>query len=218
MTKTVICVDDEVKILNTLQRAFRNEPFEFLTYNSPIRALNEIDTVCPSVVISDQRMPEMNGAEFLKRVKSKQPHAAGIILTGHADLASALEAINQEHVFSYIQKPWDDKELKAMVKSALERQDSILCLRNISNILADEIIERDRDHKVIRKLATALYSELSQPLMVITGYVQLLKAHIKKDEVPDLYLSNIILTINKLEKLKKKIGAISKRLEMSQAA
>ena len=213
MKKTVICVDDDINVLKALERLFRKEPFDFLTYNSPIKALDEIDALCPAVAISDLRMPEMKGTEFLKRVKTRQPTVTGIILTGHADLASALEAVNQDHVFSYIRKPWDDDELKAQVKSALQQQDSILCLRTISNVLIDEIIEKHKDHKAIRKLAAALCNELNQPLMIITGYVQLLKDCIEGDEIPSLYLSNIVMELYKLEQLKRKIDLISEKLE-----
>jgi response regulator RpfG family c-di-GMP phosphodiesterase len=73
-----------------------------------------------------------------------------------SDFESAVEAINKGHVYCYIDKPWGEDDLKAKVKSALEHRESIVCLRSIVDILADEIIKNQKDHTAIRKLAGAV--------------------------------------------------------------
>ena len=112
MKDKVLFVDDEQSNLKALKRLFRNEPFDFITYNSPTEALAKIEAIKPAVVISDQRMPEMSGTAFLEQVRNKQPHSVRIILTGHADLKAAMDAINNGHVFRFIQKPWNPEALK----------------------------------------------------------------------------------------------------------
>jgi two-component system, sensor histidine kinase and response regulator len=215
MKDRVLYVDDEIENLKALKRVFQREPLEFLTYDSPIKALNEIDHINPAVVIADQCMPEMSGAEFLEGIASRQPTTVRMILTGQGDFESAVEAINKGHVYCYIEKPWNEDDLKTKVKSALEHQESIVGLHSIVDILADEIIENQKDHTAIQKLAGAVSDDLSQPLMIIAGYAKLLQNCLQGDEIPTHYLSNILLQVHRMEELQKKIKSISRRLCIS---
>lgn len=212
MKPKVVYVDDEIKNLKALKRLFQSESFEFITYDSPIRALSKIEKIKPAVVISDQCMPEMKGTDFLEIVKNKLPTSVGIILTGYADLETAIESINKGHVYSFIQKPWNDEDLRKQVQSAIKNQESIYWLRGLTDILIDEIIEKQKDHKTIQKLSEALCNELSQSLMIITGYLQLINDHIGQDEMTNLYIANILSKIHDLEQLGKKIRSVSKRI------
>lgn len=218
MKPKVVYVDDEINNLKALKRLFRAESFDFITYDSPIQALSKIEKIKPAVVISDQCMPEMKGTDFLEIVKNKLPTSVRIILTGYADLESAIESINKGHVYSYIQKPWNDEDLKKQVESAIENQESIYWLRGLTDMLIDEIIEKQKDHKTIQKLSEAVCNELSQSLMIITGYLQLIKGHIKQDEMPNLYIENILSKIQDVEQLGKKIRSVSKKLTPSNHA
>jgi DNA-binding NtrC family response regulator len=209
MGDKVFYVDDEPSNLMALKRLFRDEPFEFITFDSPDDALSRIETMRPAVVISDQCMPKMRGTEFLERVRSKHPDSVRIILTGNADLEAAMAAINKGHVFRFIQKPWDDEDLKNQVRAALAHQESIHCLRTMVDALLDEIMDNEKAMKSIRKLAASIYNELDQPLMVIGGYAQLLKAHFKEDEIPGSYVDTMLLQIERLGRLSKKMDAIA---------
>jgi response regulator RpfG family c-di-GMP phosphodiesterase len=212
MTEKVIYVDDDVGNLKAVARVFRREPFEFVTFDSPVTALNEIKELRPSVIISDLCMPEMSGIEFLAQAKLDLPETVGIILTGHADLASAMDAINKNHLFGYIQKPWNDDELKGLIRSALEHRHSIFWLNGLPDSIADELMQDPKGNRAIRKLTDAVCHELSQPIMIIAGYVHLLQDLVADDDLTRLYLSNISLKLNTLEELKNKVDTLSKRI------
>jgi response regulator RpfG family c-di-GMP phosphodiesterase len=205
----VLYVDDELANLKALERLFHNEPFEFISFDSPLAALGKIDEIKPAVVISDQRMPEMEGTVFLEKVRNRQPDTVRIIITGHPDLEAAIEAINKGHVFQFIQKPWDDKDLIAQVRSALAHQASSHSLHSMVDCLIDEVIDNEKTQKNMRQLAAAVYCELDQPLMIIAGYIQLLQGLIKDDEIPMRYLSNMAQQIDRIVKLEEKIKSLA---------
>jgi DNA-binding NtrC family response regulator len=211
MKAKVLYVDDEPSNLSALKRLFRAEPFDLVTDTSPIKALNRIDILKPAVVISDQRMPEMQGTAFLKQVEYKHPDCVRLILTAHADLDAAMAAINEGHVFRFILKPWNDDDLKAQVNAALEHRESIQCLRTIVDTLLDEVMDNEKAQQSMRKLAAAVSCELNQPLMIINGYIQLLQSLFKDDEIPRSYLSNVFLQMNRIEELAQKIQLIARK-------
>lgn len=211
MKAKVLYVDDEPSNLSALKRLFRAEPFDLVTDTSPIKALNRIDILKPAVVISDQRMPEMQGTAFLKQVEYKHPDCVRLILTAHGDLDTAMAAINEGHVFRFILKPWNDDDLKAQVHAALEHRESIQCLRTIVDTLLDEVMDNEKAQQSMRKLAAAVSRELNQPLMIINGYIQLLQSLFKDDEIPRSYLSNVFLQLNRIEDLARKIQLISRK-------
>ena len=210
MKPKIFYVDDEPSNLSALKRLLRDEPFDLVTYDSPSKALSHIEKMKPAVVISDQQMPEMDGTVFLREVEYKHPDSVRIILTGHADLDAAMKAINQGHVFRFIQKPWDNDDLKHQVRAALEHRESIQCLRTMVDTLLDEVMDSEKARQSMRKLASAIFCELSQPLMIVSGYVQLLQSLFKEDEIPRNYLANMFQQINRIEELTRKIQLISR--------
>jgi CheY-like chemotaxis protein len=116
----MLVVDDEPDNLDLLYRTFRRD-FHVLKAESGIRALEVLATEGEvAVIISDQRMPEMKGTEFLSRTVPKFPDTMRIILTGFTDVEDLVEAINSGQVYKYITKPWDPNELKAVVQRAAE--------------------------------------------------------------------------------------------------
>lgn len=124
---TLLFVDDEPNILRALQRLFRKMPHRMLTAQSGAEALALIqEGEKPSVIVSDQRMPEMNGAEFLAQARALLPDASRIMLTGYSELDAAMEAINRGGVFRYVSKPWNDLDLKNTIEEAVARYELIL--------------------------------------------------------------------------------------------
>jgi CheY-like chemotaxis protein len=116
----ILIVDDEEAILETMTFTFEDD-YEVLTSSSPRAALELLDTQGPvAVVVSDQRMPEMTGVEFLARVFQKHPQTTRIILTGFADMDAIIRAINDGHVYAYITKPWEPEQLKQVVRRAVD--------------------------------------------------------------------------------------------------
>ncbi|MBE9182213.1 response regulator [Oculatella sp. LEGE 06141] len=116
----MLVVDDEPDNLDLLYRTFRRD-FNVLRAESGVVALEVLATEGEvAVIISDQRMPEMKGTEFLSKTVPQFPNTMRIILTGFTDVEDLVEAINSGQVYKYITKPWDPNELKAVVQRAAE--------------------------------------------------------------------------------------------------
>jgi response regulator RpfG family c-di-GMP phosphodiesterase len=121
-TRTVLCVDDEKNILAALRRLFRAHGYEVLTEESARAGLALLESRAADVVISDMRMPEMDGVEFLEQVRLRSPASMRLLLTGNADVRLILDAVNRGEIYRYITKPWDDHEMLLVVRHALERK------------------------------------------------------------------------------------------------
>lgn len=119
--ETVLFVDDEQMILRSIERLFIDSPHRIITTDDIEEALEIVGSESVAVVVSDQRMPKMQGIELLEKIKELSPDTVKILLTGYADLPTAINAINSGEVFKFIQKPWDDVNLAALVQEALER-------------------------------------------------------------------------------------------------
>jgi len=117
----ILMVDDEENILSSLKRLFFEEDYEVLTATSGREGLDILEKNDIAVVISDQKMPEMSGTEFLAKAWKISPDSARIILTDYADARVAIEAINRGKACAFITKPWDDNEVILTVKNAVER-------------------------------------------------------------------------------------------------
>ncbi len=123
MTDTVriLCVDDEKNVLKSLYRLFLDEDYELLTASSGAEGLEMMaQNRDVQLVISDYRMPEMNGVDFLRQVYERWPDTVRIVLSGYADTASVVAAINEGQIYKFIPKPWNDDELKVTVKNAID--------------------------------------------------------------------------------------------------
>jgi response regulator RpfG family c-di-GMP phosphodiesterase len=118
----VLFVDDEEHILKSLRRLLMDEDIEVLTAASGKEGLDLLDrTEGIEVIVSDQRMPGMSGAEFLQHARQKAPEALRIILTGYADVNATVDAINKGGACRYISKPWYDEELKQIIRDAVRQ-------------------------------------------------------------------------------------------------
>lgn len=117
---SVLFVDDETSILSSLNRLFRKIGWNIKLAESGEEALSMINEWQPDVVVSDMRMPGINGATLLTEVEKKYPGTVKILLTGYADLESTVAAINEAHIFSYVAKPWDNDLLFQTIESGLK--------------------------------------------------------------------------------------------------
>lgn len=116
----ILIVDDEEAILETMTFTFM-DLYEVLTTSDPMQALGIMEENAPiAVVITDQRMPGMTGVELLREVYERHPETIRIILTGFADSEATIQAINDGHIYGYVNKPWEPDELKALVRRAVE--------------------------------------------------------------------------------------------------
>ena len=119
---TLLLVDDEVNVLKSLMRLLHAHHYRLLMAASGTEALALMAREPVDLVISDMRMPHMDGAELLAKIRQQWPDTMRLLLTGHADMTQTVAAINQGEIYRYIAKPWHDDELLLIVAQALEQQ------------------------------------------------------------------------------------------------
>jgi len=124
--RILLLVDDEVNILEALARVLRPEGYRILRATRPREALDLLAIHPVSVIISDQRMPEMNGVELLRKVKKLHPNTVRIMLTGYADQKTTADAINEGALYKFILKPWEEGQLLADVREAFKHHDFLV--------------------------------------------------------------------------------------------
>ncbi|MFP6861394.1 response regulator [Pseudomonas sp.] len=115
----ILFVDDEERILRSLALQFRRE-YEVLTESDPCRALERLKSESVQIIVSDQRMPQMSGAELLAQAGQIAPDTLRILLTGYSDLDAAVEALNSGGIFRYLTKPWDQQEMAFTLRQAAQ--------------------------------------------------------------------------------------------------
>lgn len=118
----ILCVDDEPNILSALRRLLRGDGYQITVATGGEEALSIMAGQTFDLVISDMRMPGMDGAHFLERVKRAWPDTMRLLLTGYADISSTVDAINKGEIYRYISKPWEDNDLRLIIRHALERK------------------------------------------------------------------------------------------------
>ncbi len=123
MENRILLLDDEPNILAALKRVLMDEPYEILDADSGEKGLELLQSKPCKVVISDERMPGMGGAEFLSRVKDSYPETVRILLTGYASIDAAMKAVNDGEIYRFFMKPWDDTDLRMAIRSAIEKFD-----------------------------------------------------------------------------------------------
>jgi CheY-like chemotaxis protein len=122
-SQTLLLLDDEENILRALTRVLRRDGYHVLTANRAQDAFALLAKHEVQVILSDQRMPEMNGTAFFSRVKDLYPDTIRIVLSGYTDLNSVTEAINQGAIYKFLTKPWDDAQLRATVAQAFRHHE-----------------------------------------------------------------------------------------------
>jgi two-component system, probable response regulator PhcQ len=120
--RTILVVDDEESVRNALRRTLKRDGYVVHTASGPEEGLAKLrESPGIQLVISDHLMPNMTGLEFLKLVHDRHPAVCRIILTGHADMDTAIRAINEGEIYRFLAKPWDDLELKVLLHIAFEQ-------------------------------------------------------------------------------------------------
>ena len=123
MGSTILIVDDESGVLSAIKRSLMDEPYEVMVAESGIEGMEVLRNRDVKVVISDERMPGMSGSEFLENVRKIFPDTIRIMLTGHASVQAAMDAVNNGEIYRFFSKPWDDMQLRLAVRSAIEKYD-----------------------------------------------------------------------------------------------
>ena len=139
---SLLIVDDEPNVLSAMRRLCLNAAVlpaipnpSVTTFTSPLEALRYLDGLSVDIVISDYRMPEMDGATFLARVREQHPDVARIIMSACSDIDGIVRAVNHAGIFRFVSKPWSDPDLKATITEVLAHRGLLLENRD----LADEV-------------------------------------------------------------------------------
>lgn len=141
MKNTILIVDDEPNVISALQRTLFDEPYDIRFALSGKEALDILATSRAKLVISDERMPGMDGAELLSIIKMKHPETVRIMLTGHASLDAAMKAVNSGEVYRFFVKPWNDLELMMAIRSAMEKYDLEAENRRLLGMIRNQAVE-----------------------------------------------------------------------------
>lgn len=216
--RTVLFVDDESDILNSLRRALRTEQYQSFFAESGQEALELLKRDGVNVIVADLSMPEMDGLTLLKHVQERYPDIIRLVLSVHADTYSILNAINRGNVYRYIVKPWDNMELKLIVRQAIdqfnlqeERRDLLKKLEEHNRLLEKRVEDRTKQLLAIEKQAeigkhaSQIVHNVNNPLQAIRGgldLVHLVLSHENPDSKKVInYLDTIESGISDLEKI-----------------
>jgi len=184
----VLLVDDEEAILNSLRRVLRNEPYELLFARSGEAALSSLQEHAIDLVVSDARMPGMDGATLLSEINKRNPDCMTILLTGYADLPTIVKAINEGKIYRYISKPWDDDELLITLRQALamqhaerERRRLVVLtrrqnetLRGLNETLESRVKDRTAELQQTADMLDLAYDELQRSYVTSTEVFSML--------------------------------------------
>ena len=190
----ILVVDDEPFVLSAIRRALRKTHWTIHTAESGEAGLSILEKEPVKVVIADHCMPEMDGVSFLSTVRKRWPDVQRVMLTGQATVDVIERAINDSEVFRFLNKPWNDSQLVATIRTCLEQLDLAECNRNYEVELAqrnEELIlaNRDLEKKVeqrtqaliqaekmaaLGRMAGGVAHEVNNPLGGILAFVQVL--------------------------------------------
>lgn len=134
----LLLLDDEPDILKSLTRVLRFD-YQVVSFNNGHDALAHLEEHDVSIIISDMRMPEMDGAEFLTKARALRPNSIRFLLTGYSDMESTIRAVNEGGIHTYIAKPWDNEGLKLTLSKASE----LFELRRQKQALTDELQQKN---------------------------------------------------------------------------
>ncbi len=182
---TVLCVDDEKNILQSLKRLLRKEDYRLLTASSGEEGLKVLEENDVHMVISDQRMPEMSGTEFLSAIKTQYPDVLRIILSGYTDVDSITESINKGHIYKFLLKPWNDQNLKLEIKQAIEQYDLIQANKKLDK----KVIQQNNELKEINENLEKLVQERTKTLEIQNQALELSRAILEDLPFPVIGIS-----------------------------
>jgi response regulator RpfG family c-di-GMP phosphodiesterase len=187
----ILFVDDEENVLRSLKRLFMSEDYTVLTALSGPDGLAVLKEVEVPVIVSDQRMPVMTGAEFLEKSRELSPDSVRIILTGYADVEAAIGAINRGGAYRYVSKPWNDNELLLVIKDAFDKYRLVKENKYLTELTIQQngelkkwstelefyvqqhTIELTNQNKELKKLNAKLKNNVSEVLGSLSGLIEL---------------------------------------------
>ncbi|WP_413585329.1 response regulator [Bdellovibrio sp. HCB274] len=198
---TILCVDDEIDNVEALERLFRKK-YTVLKATSGKQALEILDQHRGplALIITDQRMPEMTGVEFLEKTLDSYPETIRILLTGYTDLESIITAVNKGQIFRYLTKPWDPVDLSNTVDHAVERFELGQQLKSRNSELAKALEELKSLDVAKSNFMILINHELKTPLTSILSFSALLSESSLADE-DKLMVNRISRSADRLKSL-----------------
>lgn len=148
----IMLVDDEVGILRALKRVLAGENYEVDVFSDQEQALARAKATKYDMIISDFRMPKMDGVALLSEFKKIQPDAVRIILSGYSDMDALIRAVNRAEIYRFISKPWHDFELKAVIKQALNHYRVEQENRRLAGIVRRQQARLNQQQEILKKL------------------------------------------------------------------
>jgi DNA-binding NtrC family response regulator len=140
MEDSILIVDDEPNVISALTRVFIDEPYRIYSASSASEAMEILKEYTVKVVVSDEKMPDVTGSEFLSMVREQFPHMIRIMLTGHASIEAAMKAINEGEIYRFFTKPWNDMDIRFAVKAAIDRYNLEEENRRLLNIIRQQAL------------------------------------------------------------------------------
>src|SRR4051812_14712173 len=169
---TILVVDDEPDVVKSVQDLLRFD-YKVLGTTRASEGIRLLEQEEVHVVMSDQRMPEMTGVQFLNRVRGEHPEAVRLLFTGYADIRAVIDAINQGNVFRYITKPWDPDELQGVIRQASQQYDLLVERKRLLTELQAKNQELERAHRLKDAFIKVASHELRTPLAILQGLAEL---------------------------------------------
>ncbi|MDI3271165.1 HD domain-containing phosphohydrolase [Pseudomonas sp. MDT1-16] len=189
----VLLVDDEESILNSLRRLLRSQPYELLLATSGAQALEIMEQHSIDLVMTDARMPNMDGATLLAHIHQLYPTTTRILLTGYADMPTIIKAINEGKIHRYISKPWNDEEMLLTLRQALAHQYSERERQRLEQLTRLQNDQLKSLNITLEKHVAARTAELQQTAdMLDLAYEELKRSYVTGTEVFSL-LANLRL-------------------------
>ena len=194
---TVLLVDDEESILNSLRRLLRGQPYDVLLAGSGAQALDIMAAQPVDLIMTDARMPSMDGAMLLAETHRLYPATTRILLTGYADMTMMIKAINEGQIHRYISKPWNDEEMLLTLRQSPEHQHSERERLRLERLTRDQNEQLKTLNATLEKRVAARTSELQQTAdMLDLAYDELKRSYVTGTEVFSL-LANLRLPKHK---------------------
>lgn len=201
----ILCVDDEENILQSLQRFLRISGYEVFIARGGAEGLAFLKENAVDLIIADQRMPHMNGSEFLRQVRKEFPGMVSIMLSGQSDFESLIMAINEGEIFRFVSKPWDNETLLKIIDAAVARrkvfffaQKFLQGTKNIPTVSGDVHVQaaQDADGIHVRVLDEAVTSSGDRMIHVLNGILDSLG--VRQDERDKILSGAVTKQKNKL--------------------
>ena len=188
----LMLVDDEQSILSSLKRLFRNKGYQILTAASGRQGLETLEGAEKrvSLIISDQRMPDMTGVRFLEQAKKIFPDAIRFLLTGYADMEAVIDAVNLGEIHRYLTKPWDDDDLLLQVQQALQQYELVAenlrltkltrkqnarlneLNRGLEKKVAERTLEITKKNKKLNEINLKLEKSVTDTVRLLSSFIQ----------------------------------------------